>query len=331
MVMVAGLAGCGSRTGGNADADGTGTSAEAKEISYSVAKADADSLLGFVTVQVECGPRNPGSPGHQACRQLILDLLERYGVDSVTVQEAPVTTFRGERLTAYNILGRINPMAENRVLLLAHYDTRPWADEDPREENHGKPLDGANDGASGTAVLLDVARALSQTPPDSLGIDLLFVDLEDSGQSGAGDEESWCLGTQKWVENMPYDHRNRPMYGILLDMVGGRDAVFHREYISQACAKSIVDKVWAVANASGYADRFPNAVGGSVIDDHLYVNRAGIPCIDIIENANPHTGTFNPTWHTMADNLGAIDAKTLEMVSQVVLNTLFREDELLKQ
>lgn len=150
--------------------------------------------------------------------------------------------------------------------------------------------------------------------------------MEDSGRSGGGDEESWCLGAQKWVEAMPYGTTDRPMYGILLDMVGGKDAVFHREYLSQTYAKSIVDKVWALANASGHADRFPNSMGGSVIDDHLYVNQAGIPCVDIIESSNPHTGSFNPTWHTTSDNLASIDRETLRVVTQVVLNLLYRED-----
>ena len=161
------------------------------------------------------------------------------------------------------------------------------------------------------AVLLDVARALRANPVDSIGVDILLTDLEDSGTDG--DDTSWCLGTQKWVENMPYTDGNLPVYGILLDMVGGR------------YARAICDKVWAVAAASGLSARFPNERGGAVIDDHLYINRAGIPCIDIIENANPATGSFNPTWHTLGDNIGAIDPATLAAVSQVVLNTLARE------
>jgi len=234
-----------------------------------------------------------------------------------------VTTTDGVGRTVYNIFGSINPGATRRVLLLAHYDTRPHADEDPDPSNRSTPLDGANDGASGVAVLLDVARALRANPVDSIGVDILLTDLEDSGTDG--DDTSWCLGTQKWVENMPYTDGNLPAYGILLDMVGGRDARFNREMISDSYARHICDKVWAVAAASGLSARFPNERGGAVIDDHLYINRAGIPCIDIIENANPATGSFNPTWHTLGDNIGAIDPATLAAVSQVVLNTLARE------
>ncbi len=288
--------------------------------------ADADSLYSFVEAQVALGPRTPGSTAHAACVEYLASQLQSYGADTVILQLAPVTTWQGERHTAVNILGRYNPSAKDRILLLAHYDTRPWADEDPRGDLRDTPIDGANDGASGVAVLLEIARNLQQLPLDSIGIDLLMVDLEDSGESGGGSEESWCLGTQKWVEAMPYGTDDRPMYGVLLDMVGGRDAVFNREYLSQSYAKGVVDKVWALAAAAGLANRFPNSMGGSVIDDHLYINRAGIPCIDIIESYNPQTGSFNPTWHTTADNLASIDRKTLAAVTQVMLTLIYRED-----
>lgn len=318
--VVVGLTACGGKATGNSAAD------KKAEAVMAPVEADADSLFGFVETQVGFGPRVPGSKGHEACRHYITESLDDYGVDSVGVQAVDVETWEGKSVTAYNILGRVNPEAKERVLLLAHYDTRPWADEDPREENRTTPIDGANDGASGVAVLLEVARCLKGTPLDSIGVDFLFVDLEDSGKSGEGEENSWCLGTQKWVEAMPYGASDRPMYGILLDMVGGKDAIFLREGLSHSHAKQIVDKVWALAAASGFGSRFPNAIGGSVIDDHLYINRAGIPCIDIIESYNQYSGSFNPTWHTTSDNLASIDRKTMRIVAQVVLNLLYRED-----
>jgi hypothetical protein len=285
--------------------------------------ANADSLYSFVKQQVDCGPRVPGSKAHEACRNLIVKALKEYGVEA-EFQPAAVTTFRGEKLTAYNIFGRINPEAKNRILLLAHYDTRPWADEDPDEAKQLQPLDGANDGGSGVAVMLEIARCMQSLPTDSVGVDLLFVDVEDSGESGGADESTWCLGTQKWADSTPYAPGETPEFGILFDMVGGKDAKFNREYFSQQYAKGAVDKIWAVANASGFAERFPNSIGGSIIDDHLYINQAGIPCIDIIESANPQTGSFNPTWHTTADSLEAIDSETLRIVAQVVLNYLYK-------
>lgn len=287
--------------------------------------ADGDSLYQYVADQVAFGPRTPGSEGHQACRGYITRKLTEFGADTILIQEAPVRTYLNENFTAYNIMGQFNPEAKHRILLLAHYDTRPWATEDPDERMRNKPIPGANDGGSGVAVLLETARNLGLNRPDSLGIDLLFVDVEDSGQSetwGAA-EETWCLGTQQWVKDMPYDNTNRPEFGILVDMVGGKDARFHREFFSQQEAKPYLDKVWAIADASGYASRFPNDIGGAAVDDHVYINRAGIPCINIIENAHPTTDSFNPNWHTMGDDIGAIDSKTMRMVTQVILNTVY--------
>lgn len=321
LFLTLALTACGSRKGADAS-DAAADSAEAAANAIT-AVANADSALSYVARQVAFGPRTPGSEAHRECRSWLAGKLTSLGVENVAVSEEAVTTADGVGRTAYNIFGSINPGTTRRVLLLAHYDTRPHADEDPDPANRSTPLDGANDGASGVAVLLDVARALRANPVDSIGVDILLTDLEDSGTDG--DDTSWCLGTQKWVENMPYTDGNLPAYGILLDMVGGRDARFNREMISDSYARAICDKVWAVAAASGLSARFPNERGGAVIDDHLYINRAGIPCIDIIENANPATGSFNPTWHTLGDNLGAIDPATLAAVSQVVLNTLARE------
>ncbi len=311
------VSGC---TGAKQRPSATGEQASAATPSYT---ANADSLYSHVERQMAFGPRTPGSEGHRECGDMIVSRLHAYGVDSVAQQHAPVTLYNGSRFTARNILGSINPTADQRILLLAHYDTRPWADNDPDPDNHSKPVPGANDGASGVAVLLETARLLGRALPDSIGVDLLFVDLEDSGVSGGeGTEETWCLGTQEWVKHMPYTADNCPRFGILLDMVGGADARFHREYFSNRAAPSLVNRVWAIAREAGYGDRFINTQGGAVVDDHLFINRAGIPCIDIIESTNPATGSFNPTWHTIDDDLPAIDRNTLKAVTQTVLNVI---------
>ena len=170
---------------------------------------------------------------------------------------------------------------------------------------------------------METARVLAPALHDSIGVDLLFTDMEDSGQSGGGDTEAtWCLGTQEWVKQLPYTSENRPMFGILLDMVGGSDARFHREYFSDRHASPVVDKVWNIARRSGFGETFINTSGGAIVDDHLFINRAGIPCIDIIESINEHTGSFNPTWHTTADNISAIDRKSLCAAAQTVVNTI---------
>ena len=185
------------------------------------------------------------------------------------------------------------------------------------------PILGANDGGSGVGVLLEIARCLQERKP-MIGVDILFVDAEDYGNSG-DNEDTWCLGTQYWIKNLPYSPSRMPQYGILLDMVGGKDAKFHREYVSQYVAPSIVDKVWTAAVASGYGDVFVNELGGSIVDDHVYVNQGGIPCIDIIETLNPQTMSFNPTWHTLDDNMSNIDRQSLKAVGQTVLNVIYNE------
>lgn len=287
---------------------------------------NADSAYRNVEVQVDFGPRVPGTEGHAHCAKYLVEELMRFGVDTVIEQKTTVTAYNGDKLPINNIMGQINRDVAKRVLLLAHWDTRPWADQEEDKEDRKKPILGANDGASGVGVLLEIARCLQNKKP-LIGIDILFVDAEDYGKmDGWGNnDKTWCLGTQYWIKNMPYSPHQLPIYGILLDMVGGKDAKFHREYSSQKIASKIVDKVWAMAAASGYGDIFVNELGGSVIDDHVFVNQVNIPCIDIIESLNPVTNSFNPTWHTLDDNMSNIGRSSLKAVGQTVLNLIYQE------
>lgn len=285
---------------------------------------NADSAYCQVQAQVDFGPRVPGTDGHKHCAEYLVSELNRYGVDTVIQQKTTVTAFNGDKLPINNIMGQINKDAVVRVLLLAHWDTRPWADAEADESKHSMPIPGANDGGSGVGVLLEIARCLQEKKP-AIGVDILFVDAEDYGTS-SGAEDSWCLGTQYWIKNMPYSPSRRPKYGILLDMVGGKNAKFYREYISQYSASPIVDKVWTVAAASGYAGKFVNELCPSIVDDHFYVNQGGIPCIDIIECQNPQTNSFNPTWHTLDDNMSNIDKQSLKAVGQTLLNVIYSEN-----
>ncbi len=283
----------------------------------------ADSAYEFIRDQVRMGPRIPGSPGSLACRKYIIESLE---ADSavVTVQTGEVLAFNGDRLTICNIMGQFNPGCNNRILLLAHYDTRPWCDNESDPAKAAEPVPGANDGGSGVAVLLEIARQFRINPPKNIGVDMLFVDAEDYGMSEgfSNNDESWCLGTQYWVRHAPYTGENKPRYCIVLDMVGGINARFHREYYSDQIASDVVDKVWSVAERSGFADRFSNSAGGNIIDDHVYVNRIGIPSIDIIESRNSETRSFPSTWHRVTDNLQNIDKSSLNAVGQTVLNVI---------
>lgn len=321
-LALAALTGCSGKTGGTSAAAPQGGAAEAA--AQPTLRADADTLFSLVERQVALGPRNPGSQGHARCVELIESTLRGYGADTVTVLPFTAATFDGTVHNGRNIFARINPSATSRTLLLAHFDTRPWADSDPDPKAHDMPVTGANDGASGVAVLLEAARLAAPALPDSLGLDLLFVDLEDSGYSGGGpeSEETWCLGTQEWVKNLPYSDADLPRQAILFDMVGGADARFHQEYFSVRSAPGLVNRFWETARKSGFADRFPRQVGGGVVDDHIFVCRAGIPCIDVIENYNSATGSFNPTWHTTADNLANIDREILRIVTQTLLDFL---------
>lgn len=282
----------------------------------------ADSAYSYVARQVAFGPRVPSTAAHTACGDWLRGELTRHGADTVIEQNASVNNPAGGKIRIRNIMGRFNTGCPKRILLLAHWDTRPWADNDPDETKHRTPIDGANDGASGVGVLLEIARQLGLRQP-ATGVDILFVDAEDSGMSD--NDASWALGTQYWSRHMPYGPTDLPAYGILLDMVGGHNAQFDREYFSQRLAPAVVDRVWATAATLGHGDRFRNNYGGAVNDDHIHVNVAGIPCIDIIECTNPATGSFNPTWHTTADNMQAIDRQTLDAVGSVVSQVIYNE------
>ncbi|THG46985.1 M28 family peptidase [Muribaculum caecicola] len=303
--------------------DNTTIAHESRNIS--ALEFNADSAYSYVGRQVAMGPRIPGSDAHKECEQFISRFMLESGADTVSTQRGTMLAADGKRIPVANIFAQYNPVAEKRVLLIAHYDTRPWADADTDKLNHNKPVPGANDGASGVGVLLEIARQIGQKRPE-IGVDFLFTDAEDMGVSGeSGAEDSWCLGTQMWVAQMPYTAANRPAYGILLDMVGHSDAVFKREYVSDIFAPAVNNRVWAVAKASGFASRFADGQGGAVTDDHTFINRAGIPCIDIVDCVNPQTGSFPANWHTINDNMEHISVHTLKAVGQTVLNTITTE------
>lgn len=283
---------------------------------------DADSVYARVAEQVAFGPRVPGTPGHTRCVDYITRRLKDAGAD-VTVQDtlfAPAGSgMKPHRVR--NITGRFNAGAPRHVLLLAHYDTRPWADQESDKALHNTPIDGANDGASGVAVLLEIARLMKQMPSD-VEVEMLFVDAEDAGTYD--DDFSWCIGSQAWADAFDPTARRVPEYAILLDMVGGKNAVFPREYFSERYARGVNNLVWEAARRAGYGDRFPNEIGGALNDDHIHIMRMGIPAIDIVESANSATGSFNPTWHTLDDTIDNIDRATLKMVGDVVINTIFQ-------
>lgn len=279
----------------------------------------ADSAYGYVARQVAFGPRVPGSAAHEECARWLADQLRKNGADSVVLQKTDLDGFG----PMTNIMGRFNTAKSDRLLLLAHWDSRPNADEETDPEKQRLPIDGANDGASGVGVLLELARLMGIQAPE-IGIDILLVDAEDSGNEG--DEDSWARGTQYFAENMPYGvSEPMPRYAVLLDMVGGKNARFPREMFSNSNARPVVDKIWRLAKEHNLAARFPDRTGGAVNDDHLPLLRAGIPAVDIIETNNPQTGSFNPTWHTLNDNIDNIDKETLGDVGRLMSLLIYSE------
>lgn len=316
--LIAGA--CGSKSA-SADA-GMLPGASAATSAAKLPEVNADSAFQRVADQVAMGPRIPGTGGHARCMGYIISRLKAAGAE-VSVQDTVVNTAGDDskRQRVYNITGRFNPGAPRHVMLLAHYDTRPWADQEEDKSLHTKPIDGANDGGSGVGVLLEIAR-LMKDMPKNVEVEMLFVDAEDAGSYE--DDFSWCVGSQAWAAAFDPAARRVPEYAILLDMVGGRDAVFPREYFSERYARGVNNKVWDAARKLGYGERFPDEVGGALNDDHIHIMRMGIPAIDIVESAHPATGSFNPTWHTLDDNIDNIDRNTLKMVGDVVINTIFQ-------
>ena len=294
---------------------------------------NADSAYAFTKAQCDFGPRNMNSRGHDLCGEWIVNKFREYGC-KVTTQRANLTGYDGTTLRSCNIMASINPEATTRILLCAHWDSRPWADNDPDQSNWKKPIIAANDAASGIAVMLELARIINNGKAEKalrpqLGVDFVCFDAEDWGTPQwadvPDDADSWALGAQYWSKNLPQGYEAR--YGILLDMVGGVGAQFFQEGISLQYAPEIVKKVWRSAREVGFGSYFPKRMGGMVTDDHVPVNRyAKIPTIDIIPfYPDCKQSGFGPTWHTLADNMENIDRNTLRAVGQTLVQVKYKE------
>jgi len=296
-----------------------------KLTSIKVPVLNADSAYKFVKEQVDFGPRVPNSLAHKKCGAYLVEKLKSFGAN-VHEQDVLLTAYDGTRLEAKNIIGEYQPEKANRILLCAHWDSRHVADQD--KERRNEPILGANDGASGVGVLLEIARLLKNSKP-AYGIDIVFFDAEDYGQPSDSDmphkEDTWCLGSQYWSKN-PHKQEYYAQYGILLDMVGAPNARFHWEYYSKQQAKFVVEKIWKKAQLLGYTDYFISQDGGYIMDDHIYVMKnLQIPCVDIIQY-DPATGhSFGDFWHTHKDDMSNIDKNTLKVVGQTVLEVIFKE------
>ena len=286
-----------------------------------------DSAYVFVEEQVEFGNRVPNSNEHKLCGDYLVEKLDSFGA-SVIEQNFTMKAYNGDVLNGRNIIGSYKPEMEKRILLFAHWDTRPYADQEDDTNKQKRPILGANDGASGVGVLLEIARQLGIHKP-AIGVDIIFFDLEDYGPPSFNEHDSnpdwWCLGSQYWGEN-PHIKDYKADFGILLDMVGAPNPTFYREAISMNYAENIVEKVWSTARQLGYSSSFLTEYAGGITDDHVYVNQLRqIPSIDIIDLKKENGFSFNDTWHTHDDNMKNISKESLGMVGETVLEVVYKE------
>lgn len=288
---------------------------------------NADSAYIYLQEQCDFGSRTMNSVAHDKCEKWIIQKFEQYGC-KVTTQKATLNGYDGTPLRSTNIMASYNPEATTRIMFCAHWDCRPWADNDPDSTNWHKPIIAANDAASGVGVMIELARILKGSGLE-LGVDFICFDAEDYGTpqwfEGEDPGDTWALGAQYFANNLPEGYA--PRYGILLDMVGGVGAKFYREGMSMQYAPAIVKKVWNAARQVGYGSYFPKDDGGMITDDHIPVNQtANIPCIDVIPYyPDCAQSSFGPTWHTIADNMDNIDKNTLKAVGQTMVQVLFTE------
>lgn len=283
---------------------------------------DADSAFAYTKTQVDFGPRIPSTEAHAKCAAYLESKLKSFGGE-VFIQQTTVKTYDGKSHQLKNIIAAFYPEKKQRVLITAHWDARPFSDEDPNMGMRDKPFDAANDGASGVAVILEMARQIKEKQPE-VGVDFILWDIEDYGSANdeTPHEATWCLGSQYWYKNPPVKGY-KPIYAVNLDMVGGSNAQFTQDEVSRKYAPTVVSKVWSIAAEIGYGNYFINVASGNLIDDHYWINQAGIPAIDVIHYSD--ASGFYSNWHTQLDNLNNIDRNTLKAVGQTMLETIYRE------
>ena len=325
-----------------------GTTKKSQQNSQPVVNIEfnADSAYAFCAAQCAFGPRTMNSEAHERCLQWIQQKFQDYGCQ-VTLQQADLRGYDGTILKSTNIIARqpsaISRQPSSRILVCAHWDSRPWADNDPDSANWRKPVMAANDGASGVAVMLELARLLQQHDSARVAVDFVCFDAEDWGVPQWSDEvdaDSWALGAQHWAASYAASSSSATSsssaatvsqpsydYAILLDMVGGQGAKFYHEYYSLQYARPVVEKVWQAASAAGYGSFFPSKDGGGVTDDHIPVNeKAHIPCIDIINHyPDCEQSSFGPTWHTVNDDMQHLDKNTLQAVGQTLVQLIYSD------
>ena len=298
----------------------------------------SDSAYAYIERQMAFGPRVPNSNAHMQCAVWLIEQLKAFGAE-VELQKGFMPDYKGDNQQIYNIIGHFTPVqrdssshASARILLGAHYDTRPWCDEEEDYSERFYNVPGANDGASGVGVLLEVARQLGLKLSNSdsglcAPVDIIFFDCEDMGTpriyTGAEREDTWCLGSQLWATNYAKNSAAVYSFGIILDMVGAPDAVFPLEMYSTQYASNYQHQIWRAAEQLGYGAMFSKQQSYPITDDHYYINYiAGIPCVDVIHYDIRNATGFPHWWHTRNDNMDNISKSTLQAVGEVVMSQL---------
>ncbi|MBX2909623.1 MAG: M28 family peptidase [Chitinophagales bacterium] len=287
----------------------------------------SDSAYAYIEKQLSFGPRVPNTKEHEACAAWLIEFAKKHS-DTYHVQKYEVTAYDGTVLKSTNIVASLNPTAKKRILLTAHWDTRPFADQDKERKNEA--ILGANDGASGVAVLLEALRVMRTQKLENIGVDFLFLDSEDYGQPADYNgyvPDSYCLGAQHWSRSQHVPDYKAD-FGILLDMVGAPGAIFTREGTSAAYAGWVLDRVWNNAKILGHGSYFSNQATEPIVDDHKYINEiAKIPTIDIIHHDPNSASGFGWYWHTHQDDIKAIDKNTLKAVGETVVYSVYEYDK----
>ena len=293
-----------------------------------VPQFSAEGAYGLIEKQMSFGPRVPGTPEHKECKEWIISEMTELGA-TVSTQEFKADFQNLKGIPSANIIAQINPNHQKRILLAAHWDTRSVSEKETDPTEKSKPVPGADDGGSGVGIIIQLAKTIAKNPID-MGVDFVFFDSEDQGDSrdscAKGAKCSWAQGAQYWSKNMKPRGYN-PVYGILFDMVGAKNASFYKEGHSRIHAGVQTDKIWTLANRMGYGDFFINQNAFPITDDHRFVNElTNIPMLDIL-NLKPEIPgqTFQKCHHTQCDDLSIIDKRTLKVVGQVATAVLYKE------
>lgn len=321
-IVIGAFTSCKQKTTQTADeAEKSGTVPTIKAADF-----NADTAYFFVNEQVKFGPRVPNSISQTKCANWLETTLKKY-TPNVIVQPFTAKAFDGTVLNCKNIIASFNPKSATRVLLCSHWDSRPFADNDPDSIYHRTPIDGANDGASGVGILLEIARQL-KISPTTIGVDILLLDGEDYGapqDAGYTGTDDWALGSQYW-SRYPHVPSYSARYGILLDMVGAENAVFTLEGTSMYYAPDFAQRVWNMGATIGYSDYFSTERTNAITDDHVYINQLRrIPTLDIIQHDQLTQSGFYQNWHTIKDNMKGISKPTLMAVGQTILTVVRNE------